>query len=80
MQLVRFAARAAMIDPKVAGGDLFHGVEQEVNEVIGRQPCAQLTGQEHRRLAVKINKTCSQEHQSRLAAFGSNNFHLSFSG
>jgi hypothetical protein len=42
--------------------------------VLGGQPFAQITRQEHRRLAVKINEAGGHENQSRPAAFCSKHF------
>lgn len=53
------------------GGNLLHGIEEEVDEVIGGQPRAQIAGQEQRRLPVKINEAGGPEDQNRPAAFGS---------
>ena len=61
---ILFAARAAMVDPKMAGGNLL-GVQPEVDEGIGGQPLAQIAGQEQRRLAIKINEAGGNENQSR---------------
>jgi len=36
-------------------------VEDEVNQVIGGHPLAQITGQEHRRLAVEVDESCGQD-------------------
>ena len=47
-----------MIDVEVGGGDLLHGIEDEVDDVVGGHPVAQIAGQEHRRLAVEIDETC----------------------
>jgi hypothetical protein len=39
-------------------GELLDGVQDEMDDVIGGQPVAQIAGQEHRRLAIHIHKTC----------------------
>jgi hypothetical protein len=77
---IRFPARAALVDVTVAGGNRLHGIEEEVDAVIGGQPRAQIAGQEQRRLAVKINEAGGPEDQSRPAACWSNHFHCSCSG
>ena len=44
-----------------ARGDLFNDVQNEVDEVISRQPLAQIAGQKYRRLPTQIHKTFSDE-------------------
>ena len=55
---VLLAARAAMVDVKVAQRDLLHGIQNEMDDVPDRQPVAQIARQEHRRVAVQIDETC----------------------
>jgi hypothetical protein len=69
-----------MVDVKVAGGNLLHGIQQKMHEVFGGQPFAQITGQKHRRLAVKINEAGRHENQSQHPAFCSIYFHFSYTG
>ena len=56
---ILFTARAAMVHMEVAGGDLIHRIKDQVNQMIRRQPLAQVAGQKHRRLPIQIHKTCS---------------------
>ena len=55
---ILLAAGTAMIDAEVAGGNLFHRIEDEVNDMTSGHPVAQIARQEHRRLAVEIDETC----------------------
>jgi hypothetical protein len=55
---ILFAARAAMIDVELAQGECVDGLQDEVNDVLGGHPVAQIAGQQQRGLAVEINKTC----------------------
>ena len=48
---------------------LLDGVQDEMDDVIGGQPLAQIAGQKHRRLAIDINKTCSHGLWNRTAPF-----------
>ena len=66
---ILFAARAALVDAEVGGGDLLHGFEHQMDDVIGGQPFAQIAGQQHRRLPIQIDKTCRHTELDPYRAF-----------
>ena len=54
---ILFAAGAPIIDVEVPRRYLLHRIQDEVDDVIGRHPLAQIARQEHRGLAVDIDQT-----------------------
>lgn len=47
-----------MIDGEVAQRQEFHSLQDEVDDIPGGHPFAQIAGQKHRRLAGEIDETC----------------------
>ena len=54
---ILLAAGAPVIDVEMLRRDLLHRIQNEVDDVIGGHPLAQIARQEHRSLAVDIDQT-----------------------
>lgn len=75
---ILLAARAAVIDVEVGGGNLLHRINDEMDDVTLGHPLAQITRQEHRRLPVNVDETCGHDDRIAPAAVCSKHSQKSF--